>query len=242
VQKAEQDPYRSNLRNYRPDAFSNQTLGISGTCCFLYAEEGAPFSVVIEESGIKTTANVVTYISEIPEDIPFDRDDLAFKIIMQARYLLDSLAEIAPFVPKKLKITATKTQPYLSLQGVGDLGTSTSDFAKGRELLETFAIQDPWTQTYRFDLIRSASEAMRIASKASFRGDRQGVLSLQLMVEVEGSGLSFLDFRFVPFIRQEDDDGDEDATTRNEVFMLAKWKELPAAFPARTWSNPRRFP
>lgn len=216
VQKAEQDPYRSNLRNYRPDAFSNQTLGISGTCCLVYAEEGAPFSVIIEESGVKTTANVTTYVSEIPEDIPFEREDLGFKIIMPARYLLDSLAEIAPFAPKRLKITATKTAPYLSLLGVGDLGMSSSDFARGRDLLETFVIQAPWTQTYRFDLVRWSSEAMRIATKASFRGDRQGVLSLQLMVEVEGSAPSFLDFRFVPYIREEHDDADEDANEEQE--------------------------
>src|SRR5690348_12049406 len=39
AQKAEADPYRSNLRNYKPDAFSNQTLRISGTCTLLYREE-----------------------------------------------------------------------------------------------------------------------------------------------------------------------------------------------------------
>ncbi|CRK15400.1 hypothetical protein BN1708_011466, partial [Verticillium longisporum] len=82
----------------------------------------------------------------------------------------------------------------------------------GRELLETFAVQERWAQTYKFDLIKSSTEAMRIASKISLRGDRQGVLSLQFMVEVEGGGVSFLDFRFVPFISHEDgedDSGDE---------------------------------
>ncbi|KAK1636042.1 DNA repair exonuclease rad1 [Colletotrichum phormii] len=209
TQKAEQDPYRSNLRNYRPDAFSNQTLGIGGTCSLVYTEEGGQFNIIIEESGVKTTASLTTYLPEIPEEIPFDRENLSFKIIMQARYLLDALAELAPTGPSRLTISASKNQPYLSLSGAGDLGSSTVDFAKGRELLETFSIQDRWTQTYKFDLIKSSSEAMRIASKISFRGDAQGVLSLQFMVEVEGGGVSFLDFRFVPFITHEDDEDEE---------------------------------
>ncbi|KAK1968011.1 repair protein Rad1/Rec1/Rad17 [Colletotrichum eremochloae] len=210
TQKAEQDPYRSNLRNYRPDAFSNQTLGIGGTCSLVYIEEGGQFNIVIEESGVKTTASLTTYLPEIPEEIPFDRENLSFKIIMQARHLLDALAELAPIGPSRLTITASKTQPYLTLSGAGDLGSSSVDFAKGRELLETFSIQDRWTQTYKFDLIKSSSEAMRIASKISFRGDAQGVLSLQFMVEVEGGGVSFLDFRFVPYIKHEDDEDEQD--------------------------------
>ncbi|OLN81712.1 DNA damage checkpoint control protein rad1 [Colletotrichum chlorophyti] len=215
TQKADQDPYRSNLRNYRPDAFSNQTLGIGGTCSLVYSEEGGQFNIIIEESGVKTTASLTTYLPEIPEEIPFDRENLCFKIIMQARYLLDALAELAPTGPNRLTITASKNQPYLTLSGNGDLGSSSVDFAKGRELLETFLIQDRWTQTYKFDLIKSSSEAMRIASKISFRGDGQGVLSLQFMVEVEGGGVSFLDFRFVPFIRHEDDE-DEDYQNEDE--------------------------
>ena len=207
--KAEQDPYRSNLRNYRPDAFSNQTLGISGTCTLLYSEEGDPFKVTIEESGVKTTAGLTTYVPELPEDIPFDRDDLAFKIIMQSRSLLESLAEISPTAPDKLAIIATKNAPFLSLAGSGDLGSSSVDFTRGRDLLETFTIVDRWAQTYKFDFVKNSTEAMRISSKVSLRGDGQGVLSLQFMVEMEGGKRSFLDFRFVPFISYDGEDDDE---------------------------------
>ncbi|OAR02618.1 hypothetical protein LLEC1_06262 [Akanthomyces lecanii] len=196
AQKAESDPYRSNLRNYRPDAFSNQTLGISGTCTLLYGEEGDPFKVMIEESGVQTTAGLTTYLPEITDDIPLDRDDICFKIIMQSRSLLDSLAEISPTAPMKLSITTSKIAPYLSFTGKGDLGSSDVDFARGRELLETFSIRDKWTQSYKFDFIKNSTEAMRIANKVSLRGDGQGILSLQFLVDIEGGKRSFLDFRF----------------------------------------------
>ncbi|KAH7313475.1 Rad1/Rec1/Rad17 [Stachybotrys elegans] len=216
AQKAEQDPYRSNFRNYRPDAFSNQTLGISGTCTLLYAEEGDAFKVTIEESGVKTTASLTTYVPEIPDDIPFDRNDLAFKIIMQSRSLLDSLAEISPTAPVRLTITTTKSSPFLSLSGTGDLGSSAVDFARGKDLLETFNIQQKWSQSYKFDFIKNSTEAMRIANKVSLRGDGQGVLSLQFMVEMDGGKRSFLDFRFVPFMQSDEAEEDEDTEEGHE--------------------------
>lgn len=197
--KADAEPYRSNLRNYRPDAFSNQTLGIQGTCSLLYEEDGSPLSIIIEETGIKTQCNMMTYTPDRPDDIPFDRTNLTFKIIMQARWLLDALSELAPMSPERITITASPSAPYLGLTSNGNLGSASVDFSSGRDLLETFSVREKWSQGFKFDLVKSASEAMRIASKVSFRGDGQGVLSLQFMVEVEGSDVSFLDFRFVPY-------------------------------------------
>lgn len=209
--KAEVDPYRSNLRNYRADAFSNQTLGMLGTCSLSYAQEGEPFSILLDESGVSTTCNLTTYVPEIPDDIPFDIEDLSFKIITSARWLLDALTELAPTSPEKLTIAASKREPYLRLTSSGGpLGSSSVDFANGRDLLETFSVKERWVQTFKFDIIKSASEAMRIASKVSLRGDGQGVLSMQFMVEVEGSGPSFLDFRFVPYAVCEDEGEDDD--------------------------------
>ena len=208
--KADAEPYRSNLRNYRPDAFSHQTLGMPGTCCLMYEEDGSPLSVILEENGVKTRCNMITYTPESPEDIPFDRDDLSFKIIMQGRWLLDSLSELAPMAPSRVAIQATPSAPYLSLTSTGSLGSAGVDFSNGRELLETLAVRERWTHSFKFDFIKSASEAMRIASKVSFRGDRQGVLSLQFMVDVDGGATSFLDFRFVPYVTQQDEETESD--------------------------------
>ncbi|PYI30201.1 hypothetical protein BP00DRAFT_213088 [Aspergillus indologenus CBS 114.80] len=93
---------------------------------------------------------------------------------------------------------------------------------------ETFLVSPPSSssggsrirQDYRFKAIQKASRAMAVANKVSIRGDRQGVLSLQFMIESDvhagnNSGarlsargglapvVSFVDFRFVPLL---DDD------------------------------------
>ncbi|KAK1835498.1 repair protein Rad1/Rec1/Rad17-domain-containing protein [Podospora conica] len=209
---AQLDPYRSRLKDYKPDAFSNQILGMTGSCSLSYTEEGEPLSIVMDETGVKTTCNLTTYVAELPDDIPFDLDELSFKIIMPARVLLDALGEIASSQPEKLTIAAVRKKPYLRLSSTGALGSSAVDFGRGRDLLETLSVSDPrWRQSFKFEIIKSATDAMKIATKVSLRGDRQGVLSMQFMVEVEGAGHSFLDFRFVPYAEEEyEEDVDEE--------------------------------
>lgn len=217
--KADADPYRSHLRNYRPDAFSAQTLGMAGTCVFSYAEKGGPFSIILEESGVTTTCNLNTYLPEMPEDIPFDRNDICFKVIMQSRWLLDALMEMAYSMPTKLTIIASKKEPYLRLSCTGPLGGSSVDFAKGRDLLETFSVSSRWVQSFKFDMVKAAIDAMRIASKVSLRGDGQGVLSMQFMVESESGDSNFLLFSFVPYAVHEDSDhehGKDGAETEDD--------------------------
>lgn len=204
--KPDNDGYNSNIRPGRQNAFSNQALGMAGICRLSYAGIGAPFSIILEESGVTTTCNLNTYEPESPEEIPFARDAMQVKIIMQARWLFDAISELSATSPTRLDLTAFPAAPYLSLSAVGPLGSASVEFAKGRELLETFTVAEKWTQSYKFEMIKAAAEAMRLASKVSVRGDEQGVLSLQFMVEVEGGGISFVDFRFVPFLRDEDED------------------------------------
>jgi cell cycle checkpoint protein len=204
--RADADSYRSNLRNYRPDAFSHQTLGMPGTCSLVYSEAGEPFRIVMEEAGVNTTCKLTTYLPEFLEDIPFDLENVSFKVIMLSRWLLDSLGEMAPTSPDRVTIKVSRRAPYLHFSSHGPLGSSSVDFTNGKELLETLQVHGDWRQTFKFDLLKSASEAMRIAKKVSMRGDPQGVLSLQLMVEVDGGGHNFLDFRFVPYAMPDDEE------------------------------------
>ncbi|KAK2738760.1 ssDNA endodeoxyribonuclease [Myotisia sp. PD_48] len=101
---------------------------------------------------------------------------------------------------------------------------------------ETFQVHPPPSksrvkQRYRFALVRKALRAMGVASKVSIRGDQQGVLSLQFMIELGGEGVengssmgepatapgkpctnvSFIDFRFVPLVDEVNENpSDED--------------------------------
>ncbi|CAK7224279.1 checkpoint clamp complex protein Rad1 [Sporothrix bragantina] len=213
------------------DAFSHQILGMPGTCSISYVEEGAPFGIILEEASVKTTCNLATYVPEDVEAIPFDRDNLVFKMIMQPRWLLDALVELAPASPNLLTIAVTPREPYLRLSTHGPLGSASVDFSRGRNLFESISVGRAWSQSFKFDLIKSATEAMRIASKVSIRGDRQGVLNLQFMVEMDhgsgggaGSGagngnsgnMQWLHFTFVPFMSDEEESEEEEGQEEDD--------------------------
>lgn len=190
-------------------AFENRTLGMNGMCRLSYAAIGDPLCIVLEEAGVTTTCELVTYEPEFREEIPLQRDALAQKIIMRASWLHDAITELSSTSPTRLTIVASPKAPYFTLSSSGPLGSATVEFSNDPQLLETFQVTKRTVNIYKYSLIRSASRAMAIASKVSIRGDEQGVLSLQFMIENDGGGVSFVDFRFVPFV-PEDGEGDEE--------------------------------
>jgi cell cycle checkpoint protein len=211
--RQDESGYQSNIRPDRQNALSKQSLGLPGVFNVAYPAIGAALSIVLEEAGVTTTCSLTTYVFGAPNEIPFDTGEVEVKVIMQPRFLFDAFAELSSLSNPgtsgtKLKITASPTAPYLSMSIVGALGSATVEFSKNRQLLETFTVSRPWSQSFKFGMVKAAAEAMRLGTKVSLRGDRQGVLSLQFMVEFEGGVVSFVDYRFVPFA-QDDDSGDE---------------------------------
>lgn len=244
-------------------AFNTPALALGGTCRISYPEMGSPLSITIQEAGVTTTCDLTTYDPPAHYDnddgIPLDRNALALKIIMRSTWLHDAIIELSATSPNVLLLNASSTSaPYLALEGHGGpFGDSTVDFmpdsknaptpsntrSKKQPLItETFSVSAPTgshgrvKQRYKFDLIKKAGRAMALASKVSLRQDRQGVLSLQFMIEIGESGIggsrdgaggnvinaggssgaggkvSFVDFRFVPLLDEDDDDedGEED--------------------------------
>ena len=190
--------------------FENRILGMNGICRLSYAAVGEPLCIILEETGVTTTCELVTYEPEYQEDIPLQKDAIAQKIIMRASWLDDAINELSSTSPARLTLVSSPTAPYFTLSSSGPLGSATVEFSKDPQLLETFQVPRRTVNTYKYSLIRGASRAMALATKVSIRSDEQGVLSLQFMIEVDGGGISFVDFRFVPFI-PEDGEGDDES-------------------------------
>lgn len=120
-------------------------------------------------------------------------------------------------------------QPQTLNKVLADDGTSRTRARRAQlapTVTETFLVSPPSSmgsrivQDYRFPLIRKAARAMAVANKVSIRGDRQGVLSLQFMIELDGNGpnnkpsrettggssgtVTFVDFRFVPLLDENE--------------------------------------
>ena len=190
-------------------AFENRFLGMTGMCRLSYTADGDPLCITLEETGVTTNCELTTFEAEFREDILLQRENLAQKIIMRASWLHDAINELSSTSPSRLTIAASPSAPYFTLSSNGPLGSAMVEFSRDPQLLETFQVPSRTVNTYKYSLIKSASRAMEIASKVSIRCDEQGVLSLQFMIEVEGGGVSFVDFRFVPYL-PEDGEGDEE--------------------------------
>ncbi|KAK5719135.1 checkpoint clamp complex protein Rad1 [Elasticomyces elasticus] len=214
------------------NAFASRgSLGVTGLTTFSYDGPGSAFGVFMSESGVTTTSELTTYEAEVGEggeEIPFNREDLAFKTIMRASALLDAVTELGFLTPDSLCVAATPTSTRLvgtgagsaanlSLSAAGALGEVKVDFSTTASsetpVLETFQCQRRVSSHYRFSAVKSASRAMAAATKVSLRMDCEGVLSLQFLVEVDGvgseEGVAFVDFRVVPLVEGEIEEGGE---------------------------------
>lgn len=237
------------------NAFNTPALGLGGTCRLAYTEIGSPLTITLSEADINTTCEIMTYepASETDQEtIPFERENLNLKVIMPGFWLSEAMTELSSTNPDVLVLMATSSRmQVLSLQGLGGAyGDSMVEYrpegkgnssSRSPEVTEVFQINPPDSsgkvkQRYRFDLIKKAARAMALASKVSVRLDRQGVLSLQFMIQLnEGSSrdhsgstngkaagrLSFIDFRFVPLLDEQDDgeltDDGDDANSGSET-------------------------
>ena len=205
-------------RGERAVAFDNRILGMNGICRLSYSALGEPLRIILEETGVTTTCELVTYEPDFQEDIPLQKDAIAQKIIMRASWLHDAINELSSTSPTRLTMVSSPTAPYFTLSSSGPLGSATVEFSKDPQLLETFHVPRRTVNTYKYSLIKGASRAMAIAAKVSIRSDEQGVLSLQFMIDVDGGGVSFVDFRFVPFIPEDGEDEDESEVGEAEGF------------------------
>lgn len=144
----------------------------------------------------------------------------------QAGWLYDAIQELEGSSVERLTIAASPQHPYFSISASGLMGSTVVEFSNDKSLLQAFNVPKPTQHTfgtllciyvyvqlrvlsrYKFGLVKNAAKAMAMASKVSIRGDIQGVLSMQFMIEQEGGGASFVDFRFLPFATDGSDDED----------------------------------
>ena len=192
-------------------------FGIIGLCRISYEAVGDPFRLVLEESGMTTTCELTTYAPSFYEEIPLQKDAIIQKIIMRSTWLNDAILELSSTSPTRLTIRSSPEAPHFTLSSTGPLGSATVEFTNDPQLLETFQVSRNSSNTYNYHMIRSTSKAMAAASKVSLRSDEQGVLSLQFMIELDqeskDNSISFVDFRFVPYL---DENGEDKESPQNK--------------------------
>ncbi|KAF1851509.1 Rad1-domain-containing protein [Cucurbitaria berberidis CBS 394.84] len=111
-------------------AFSNNVLGMNNLCRISYNSLGAPLSIILTEASVRTQCDLTTYEPEYSEDIPFNRQALAFKTIMRGSWLHDALSELSSTSPEQLTMYAktVRGKPFFALSSSGTLGSARVEF------------------------------------------------------------------------------------------------------------------
>ena len=151
---------------------------------------------------LDSTTPTVLKISASAEREPF------FALSGSGGPFSESVVEFS--IDQQNQTNGTQTQTHhRSVAGDASAGSRAKKAQLAPTVTETFLVSPLSSmgsrikQDYRFPLIRKASRAMAAASKVSIRGDKQGVLSLQFMIDFDESSagkVAFVDFRFVPLL------------------------------------------
>lgn len=186
-------------------AFDPRMVGLTCVCRLAYSHIGGPLIVVLSEGNISTTASLTAYEPMAINEIPFDRQSLALKVIMKSSALFDAITELSTTNPSRLTIMAAPQSQRLSLIAASETGSTIVDFsadlvapsqkrtknsgaaAVTSSILETFLVPSSHKvmYDYKFGLVKRATRAMSMATKLSLRIDDQGVMNMQFMVELE---------------------------------------------------------
>lgn len=98
-------------------------------------------------------------------------------------------------------------EPHFRLSTTGPSGSCQVDYPKDSEVFESFDCTETQIYTYKLSHMLPAVKALSLSRKAQLRINKEGILSLQHMIEAaEGANKKhcFVDFFILP--KEEDDD------------------------------------
>nr|KMM65957.1 hypothetical protein CPAG_02298 [Coccidioides posadasii RMSCC 3488] len=178
---ADSNPISNPITGPASNAFSTPALLLNRTCTISYLRPGSPLCITLSEAGVTTTYSTnpsVLTITASPKKAPY------FALSASGGPFGESTVEFS--IDKEPDALADPS--YKSLNNNG----SSRQPKRGKlapSVAETFLVHPPSSrarvrQSYRFALVRKALRAMAAASKVSIRGDSQGVLSIQFMIEL----------------------------------------------------------
>lgn len=187
------------------------------TCRFVYRGKGYPFLVLLssgKQVSTKCEFTVLDSCFDYAEDhmIQLNVDNLVQKIIITGQIMEEAMKELETINTSIVTFRASSmVAPHFTIISHGPIGSSSMVFPNEKTVLENFSVLLPATEespgenqnivvtnSYQYENINKAKEAVHLATKVSLRCDAYGLMSLQSMYEFGVGNQIFLDFRFVP--------------------------------------------
>ncbi|RKP06254.1 Rad1/Rec1/Rad17 [Thamnocephalis sphaerospora] len=159
--------------------------------------------LTMEENGVLTTCRLQSLETETQLHLDMAEAPLAYKIIMKADWLRDTLQNTIE-VCDTMTISASKPpgeSAHFCVSAEGATGSTEVDFTSNVDVLESFSCAGTLQQRYKSTYLQYALDALTLATKASVRANQHGLLGLQMMISVDGAGdqaFAFVEFLLLP--------------------------------------------
>jgi hypothetical protein len=189
---------------------------------------------------VETTCSLRTLECEMPMNI----SDLLHQkklnqLIISAPALREAFNEL-DWSSSWVELLLSPDEPYFRLSTGSKTGSCEVSFAKGSDTISSFAVTEHQAARYSLAYLTPAAKGLHIATTASIKTNRDGLLLIQMAIDVGGGGVAagapnlvvdgaapaaFVDFYVVPLVDDlegepsadgQDNNGDDDNDDAHE--------------------------
>eukprot|EP00842_Homolaphlyctis_polyrhiza_P000030 jgi/Hompol1/1027/HPOL_004429-RA len=160
-----------------------------------YPKTGGELTLMLQDGNVVTACELATYDNEPITDLHahFEERPLISKIIMKSDWLKTAFAELDD-TSSDLTLSISPVYPFLRMSASGLAGESDLDYPRDTEVLESFHCAMASTHRYKFTMLHPCMKALGMSIKTSIRVNEIGILSLQFMLQLTTTQISFVDY------------------------------------------------
>ncbi|KAH6573569.1 hypothetical protein BASA50_004035 [Batrachochytrium salamandrivorans] len=164
-----------------------------------YPRNGGELTLMLKDGNVVTACSLATYDNEPITDLHMSFGDrrTVGKIIMKSDWLKTAFAELDS-TSSDLTLAISPQHPFFRISASGLAGESQLDYPRDTEVLESFNCTMATVNKYKFTMLHPCMKALGISAKTSIRVNEIGILSMQFMIQLTTSQISFVDYIVLP--------------------------------------------
>ncbi|KAL3073674.1 hypothetical protein niasHT_039214 [Heterodera trifolii] len=157
--------------------------------------EGFPLLVILEDEGVVVHTEIRTLIAPEILEFDFDNENVTAKAILNSLPIREIMRDLDDSAET---VVLTFTPGYLQFYVAGGMGRMKVELPTNCDQLELLNVTTDRVQhRYRMSLFKRLKDSIRLCNKLSFRIDRNGILSSQMMVQQNEQNV-FIEFYIMP--------------------------------------------
>lgn len=160
-----------------------------------YGGHGEPLKVMLEKDGVVVKCIIRTQNPDVILDFDFDASGIPAKAILKPYKLKEVFQDLDGSSPT---VGIKMTQSGICISTDGEMGKIRAEFPQCSEQIERLDCEGTVEHNYRLSLVKRMTPSLSLSQKVSLRIDHRGVLSVQFMIEHNGSSNIFIEFFCVP--------------------------------------------